>query len=167
MKPLAEKYHLILIDIIGMGSSSRPKFTAKTGEQSDLFFVDFIEKWRIAMGDLKGFILAGHSFGGYICGHYAAKYPQHLKKLLMLSPVGVPIKQENEGIPTAKFKNGKQPPKLVRTIAKTVWAKKWSPFGVMRKSGKWIGKKMIKRYTSNRMAMLPKEELADMQEYMQ
>ena len=42
------------------------------------------------MGDLKDFILAGHSFGGYICGHYAVRYPQYIKKLLMLSPAGVP-----------------------------------------------------------------------------
>jgi cardiolipin-specific phospholipase len=42
------------------------------------------------MGDMSEFILAGHSFGGYICGHYACKYPQHIKKLLMLSPAGVP-----------------------------------------------------------------------------
>jgi cardiolipin-specific phospholipase len=48
------------------------------------------------MGDMKNFFLAGHSFGGYICGTYAAKHPHHIKKLLMLSPVGVPYKpQEN------------------------------------------------------------------------
>ena len=75
MKALAENFHVILIDIIGMGSSSRPKFTATTADEADQYFIDFIEKWRVAMGDLKGFILAGHSFGGYICGHYACKYP--------------------------------------------------------------------------------------------
>jgi cardiolipin-specific phospholipase len=75
MKPLSEKFHLILIDIIGMGASSRPTFDAKTPEESDNYFVDFLEKWRIAMGGLTGFILAGHSFGGFICGHYAIKYP--------------------------------------------------------------------------------------------
>jgi pimeloyl-ACP methyl ester carboxylesterase len=37
--------------------------------------VEFLEKWRKAFGDLKGFFLAGHSFGGYICGHYVCKYP--------------------------------------------------------------------------------------------
>ena len=63
-----------MIDIIGMGSSSRPKFTAETAEEADKFFIDFLEKWRIAMGELTDFILAGHSFGGYICGHYAVKY---------------------------------------------------------------------------------------------
>ena len=27
--------------------------------------------------------------GGYIVGNYALKYPQHLSKLIMLSPIGV------------------------------------------------------------------------------
>jgi pimeloyl-ACP methyl ester carboxylesterase len=75
IRALAEKFHLILIDIIGMGSSSRPKFQATSADEADEFFVDSLEKWRQAMGDLKGFILAGHSFGGYICGHYAYRYP--------------------------------------------------------------------------------------------
>jgi pimeloyl-ACP methyl ester carboxylesterase len=75
MKPLAEKFHLILIDLIGMGGSSRPAFTAQTADEADKFFTDSLENWRMAMGDMKDFILAGHSFGGYISGHYAAKYP--------------------------------------------------------------------------------------------
>lgn len=72
-----------------MGASSRPDFKAKTATEADDFFVDSMEKWRIAMGNMSGFILAGHSFGGYICGHYAVRYPQHIIKLILLSPVGI------------------------------------------------------------------------------
>lgn len=36
----------------------------------------------------NGFILSGHSFGGYIAGMYTLAYPQHVKKLLALSPIG-------------------------------------------------------------------------------
>ena len=71
MKPLIESgfLHLILIDIIGMGASSRPNFDYNlTADEVDLYFVHFLEKWRMAMGDMKDFFLAGHSFGGYICG---------------------------------------------------------------------------------------------------
>ena len=35
-------------------------------------------------------ILAGHSFGGYMSVAYTEKYPQHVDKLILLSPVGVP-----------------------------------------------------------------------------
>jgi len=111
------------------------------------------------MNNMTGFILAGHSFGGYVVGHYAIKYPQHLKKLLMLSPAGVPAKPD--GLDLTKMEFGpkkKVPSKFSIMLAKKVWAKKWSPFGVMRKSGKFIGKKMIKSYMSKRMADLPPEE---------
>ena len=73
LKPLVEAgFHLALIDILGMGSSSRPHFDLKQSQhQAEQFFVDFLEAWRIAMCDLKDFFLAGHSFGGFICGLYA------------------------------------------------------------------------------------------------
>lgn len=31
----------------------------------------------------------GHSFGGYIAANYAIKYHQFLKKLILLSPIGI------------------------------------------------------------------------------
>jgi len=34
-------------------------------------------------------VLGGHSFGGFICGLYACRYPQYVKKLLMFSPLGI------------------------------------------------------------------------------
>lgn len=37
-------------------------------------------------------------------------------------------------------------------VAQTAWEKKWSAFGIMRKSGSWIGKKLIKSYINRRMA---------------
>lgn len=77
MKTLAAQFHLIMIDVIGMGASSRPNFNekVKTPDEADDFFVEYFEKWRVAMGNLTGFVLAGHSFGGYLCGHYASRYP--------------------------------------------------------------------------------------------
>ena len=74
-----------------MGSSSRPKDYDKKGfnpEQSINYFVEYIEKWRQAM-DITDFYLAGHSWGGYMVGNYACKYHSHIKKLLLLSPVGI------------------------------------------------------------------------------
>ena len=48
----------------------------------------YLEDWRVAMGKLRGFYLAGHSFGGYIAGIYAKKYPQHIRKVVFISPIG-------------------------------------------------------------------------------
>mmetsp|Transcript_19918 Transcript_19918/g.30673 ORF Transcript_19918/g.30673 Transcript_19918/m.30673 type:complete len:190 (-) Transcript_19918:567-1136(-) len=91
MKKLASKFYVIAIDLIGFGASSRPDdydHTTITAEESVEYFVGYIERWRKAM-ELDLFYLAGHSFGGYIVGLYASKYPQHIKKLLLLSPIGV------------------------------------------------------------------------------
>ena len=52
--------------------------------------MDFIESWRKAL-NLTNFYLAGHSYGGYIVGNYALKYSQHIKKLLLISPVGIRV----------------------------------------------------------------------------
>ena len=45
---------------------------------------------------LETFFLAGHSFGGYISGNYALRHPQRVKKLLLLSPLGMRVKPEGE-----------------------------------------------------------------------
>ncbi len=51
-----------------------------------------MEKWRVAMNNLTDLYLSGHSLGAYIVANYAVKYPQHVKKLQLVSPVGVTIK---------------------------------------------------------------------------
>ena len=86
-KKLSEYFCFITIDIIGMGSSSRPKdydYAKFTPEQSNGYFVQYIEKWRQSMGknflrsgeekEFTDFYLAGHSFGGYLSALYSLKY---------------------------------------------------------------------------------------------
>jgi cardiolipin-specific phospholipase len=68
--PLSEKYHLYMIDIIGMGASSRPTFDLKDPPQVDQYLTSWLEAWRRSVGLNKPFILAGHSFGGYLSGLY-------------------------------------------------------------------------------------------------
>jgi cardiolipin-specific phospholipase len=147
MKPLVEAgFNLIFVDILGMGASGRPTFREdQSPSEADEFFISFLERWRIAMGDLKNFYLAGHSFGGYICGHYALRYPHHIKKLLMLSPAGVMTKPANFD-EQAERRRG-----IFFKLVTTAWEKKWSPFGILRKSGSWIGRSLIKKYVNRRM----------------
>ena len=45
---------------------------------------------------LTNFYLAGHSFGAYMIGQYAYRYPQHVKKFVMLSPLGVKFYTKDE-----------------------------------------------------------------------
>lgn len=48
IKQLSEKFRLYLIDIPGMGASSRVKFNGKTKQETDDFFTDLLEDWRKA-----------------------------------------------------------------------------------------------------------------------
>lgn len=60
-----------------MGGSSWPNDFDKDefGPQETVdYLVGYLERWRIAMKLNEPFYLVGHSFGGYVVGHYAVKY---------------------------------------------------------------------------------------------
>lgn len=48
-KYLHGKFHVIAIDLIGMGCSSRPEFLANSTREAGLFFIESIEQWRQEM----------------------------------------------------------------------------------------------------------------------
>lgn len=73
---------------------------------------------------LKNFILAGHSFGGYIVGHYALKYPHFIEKLLLISPIGIREQPKGEDWRERldrRAEGGGGPPKWVRPMVNFVW----------------------------------------------
>jgi len=90
MEGLKKRFQVFFVDLIGMGGSSRSTdFNKKaTAEELSDYFTSYLEKWRIRR-NLKSFYLAGHSFGGYIAGLYTSKYPERVKKLLLVSPIGI------------------------------------------------------------------------------
>lgn len=87
-KQLSEKYHVVLFDLPGMGRSSRPKFKCKTVEETEDFFMLSIERWREKM-QLTNMVICAHSFGGYICGRYTFRYPEHVRKIVFISSLGI------------------------------------------------------------------------------
>ncbi|KAJ1979933.1 hypothetical protein H4R34_002635, partial [Dimargaris verticillata] len=92
------------IDWLGMGLSARPsklpwlqrtwrtefgpEFDQDQLSQTESFFVESLEQWRQTMGISK-MVLLGHSFGGYMSALYALRYPQHVDKLILVSPMGL------------------------------------------------------------------------------
>ncbi|CAN8102577.1 unnamed protein product [Discula destructiva] len=88
-------WRLYALDMLGMGNSSRPPFRIKAKDQkqkieeAESFFVDALEEWR-KIRNIEKFTLLGHSLGGYLAVSYALKYPGHLNKLILASPVGIP-----------------------------------------------------------------------------
>ncbi|KAJ5579228.1 cardiolipin-specific deacylase [Penicillium hetheringtonii] len=88
-------WQLHALDMLGMGRSTRPSFKIKAKEREDAireaeaWFIDALEEWRIKR-KIDRFTLLGHSLGGYMAVAYALKYPGHLNKLILASPVGIP-----------------------------------------------------------------------------
>lgn len=88
-------WRLYALDMLGMGNSSRPAFRIKAKNpdekiaEAENFFVDALEEWR-KIRNIEKFTLLGHSLGGYLAVSYALKYPGHLNKLILASPVGIP-----------------------------------------------------------------------------
>ncbi|GME63261.1 Alpha beta hydrolase fold protein [Neofusicoccum parvum] len=88
-------WRLYALDMLGMGRSSRPPFKIRAKDrkgkitEAENWFIDALEEWRVQKG-IEKFTLLGHSMGGYMVTAYALKYPGHLEKLVLVSPVGIP-----------------------------------------------------------------------------
>lgn len=88
-------WKLYALDMLGMGRSSRPPFKVHAKDQAgkiaeaENWFIDALEEWRV-LKRIDKFTLLGHSMGGYMAVAYALKYPGHLNKLILASPVGIP-----------------------------------------------------------------------------
>ena len=130
-KRLTEHFYVIAFDIIGMGASSRPDFESLNHVDANAYMLRVIEEWRKSI-DLTNFILAGHSYGGYLCGLYAAWKPEHIKKLMLLSPLGVKQRPPNFKLNNVRFRHGNPPPGFVLYLAKKFWGKV-TPLSFLRK----------------------------------
>lgn len=88
-------WKIYALDMLGMGRSTRPPFKVHAKDakgkiaEAESWFVDSLEEWRKSR-KIEKFTLLGHSMGGYMAVAYALKYPGHLKKLILASPVGIP-----------------------------------------------------------------------------
>lgn len=132
LKELSKSYYLYIVDHLGMGHSTRPRFEATGVLDTEDFFTDAFEQFRIQSG-LERFILVGHSFGGYIAGCYTIKYPQHIEKLLFLSTVG--ISTIPEGYDYVKELRGDWKSRWIQKILMVLWVKRVPPAKVLRSFG--------------------------------
>jgi len=92
--------------------------------------------------------------GGYISANYALKYPQHLERLILASPVGVPKPPEK------MFQNSHWMYKAGSRVQRFTG---WSPFTIVRLAGHY-GPTLARKYTSRRFppeAFLDQEALHD------
>ena len=88
MPPLAQKFHLYAIDVLGFGLTERPL-------ESQYYSYDSYVKQVKGFMDVKGIesaILAGNSMGGAISLHCALEYPEQVDKLILIDSGGYPLK---------------------------------------------------------------------------
>ena len=140
--------------------TSMVHFNAASAEK---FFVESLESWR-KHNNLSKMTLAGHSMGGYLSVAYAEQYPQHVEKLILLSPVGVPEKKEEDEHIMASL------PFYVRGIFKTVrymFECGITPGAFLRSLPYSKSKSMVDSYIWRRLPSIEcEEEQANLSEYL-
>lgn len=186
---------LYALDMLGMGNSSRPTFKISAKEKQDKvieaenFFIDALEEWRKAR-KIERFTLLGHSLGGYLAVSYALKYPGHLNKLILASPVGIPedpfavnsalpepeestmnneftqsqevTTESNTPAPSARAANSARRPMPGWLV--WLWDQNVSPFSIVRLAGP-LGPRFVSGWTSRRFSHLPPEEAQALHNY--
>lgn len=82
----SETHHCFAPDLIGFGDSEHPEIPYSIQWQSEIL-EEFFENLR-----LKNIYLVGDSLGAWIASRYALNYPERVKGLILLSPIGVDAK---------------------------------------------------------------------------
>ncbi|KAF2207537.1 hypothetical protein CERZMDRAFT_122659 [Cercospora zeae-maydis SCOH1-5] len=182
-------WKLYALDMLGMGRSSRPPFSVVKSKdregkarEAESWFVDALEEWRVKKG-IDKMTLMGHSLGGYMAVCYALKYPGHLNKLILASPVGIPedpyaVSDETEpqsstmqteftpsqGEPASRSQQPAPPKRKMPWWLTSLWDANISPFSIVRLSGP-LGPRLVSGWTSRRFAHLPEDEAQALHDY--
>jgi len=162
---LKKHYHVIMFDLLGMGRSSRPKFNCRTPEESENFFVVSFEKWREKMG-LGNMVILAHSFGGYISGKYALRFPQHVKKIIFISSLGIDKAPEDSKAQVRKLMDKQHWTSRVVFKIYRMLPFKLTPFMPLRAMGRFTSPVFVKFFMKKRMAGIPKEHFNTAYKYL-
>ncbi|CAO3626728.1 unnamed protein product [Cunninghamella echinulata] len=186
-------WKIYAIDWLGMGRSSRPKWTiTKKSKQTwddiveevEEHFVESLEDWRKSVG-LEKMTLVGHSMGGYFASCYSLKYPERVEKLVLVSPAGIAepprdlIQEPPNKSPQELLENEAQeigdamqaeaqaqaaPRRKIPGWASYLWDRNISVMSIVRMTGPY-GASLVNKYASRRFAHLSTEEQHDLYDY--
>lgn len=114
----------------------------------------------------------GHSLGGYLATRYALKYPEHVQKLVLLSPMGLPVPPiaEQEGDENERRFNLDKLNISVTGLVLSPWlVRMWNnnitPQLLIRAAGPW-GPRLVSKYVDARFPCLNEDELGDLRDYL-
>lgn len=80
----SERYCVVLPDLLGFGSSPARDRLPPLADTAELL-ADWMQRLRLPRAHL-----VGHSMGGQIAVHLAARHPELLDRLVLVDPAGVP-----------------------------------------------------------------------------
>lgn len=161
-KQLSSQYRVFVLDLMGMGRSTRPVFDAKDHEETEIFFVNPLEICRQYLR-LDKMILVGHSFGGYIAGCYYERYPERVSKLVMLSPAGVSKASDDHDYETW-LKSQSWFKRNILKATRYLWNKDLTPGSLIRFGGPIAGP-VIKMFFKKSHSVMTDEEVHHIKVY--
>ena len=85
VEQLSRHYRLVRLDVPGFGLTG----PMASGDYTPEYAVEFFEKVRTLLGEER-FHLVGNSLGGFLSWYYAACYPQHVERLILIDPLCYP-----------------------------------------------------------------------------
>ena len=147
------------LDWFGWGVSSRPAWPKNLDtQQAEDILVESLEAWRAA-NDMPKMILAGHSMGGYVSVAYAERYPQHVERLVLLSPAGVPeetpemVQQRAEQLATRPWTM-----RLLFYVAQRLFEAQYTPGSILRTLSTSRGYGWVSNYVEKRLPAISDPE---------
>ena len=111
--------------------------------------------------------LVGHSLGGYISTKYAAKYPQYVEKILLLSPMGVEeCKNEAGESYIHPDINNHFVKRNMFKLARCMIKNNRSPFDLMRFIGRFTAPFFIQDSVKRKFKSVPEEDFDKLYSYL-
>lgn len=105
--------------------------------------------------NITDFYLVGHSWGGYISGLYSLQYSQHIKKLILVSPIGFQFEPDDFNWYKIETRSGFRagpPPNMFGVGGyEWAWSKRINHFQIYRYFGEFVGRKAWRSHAFNRM----------------
>jgi abhydrolase domain-containing protein 6 len=89
-RPLTARYHVIALDLLGFGESSKPDASYDVGSQTER-----LAAFAKQLGIHK-LHLIGNSMGGHIAALYAARYPEQVLSVALLDNAGITAPHKSE-----------------------------------------------------------------------
>jgi cardiolipin-specific phospholipase len=148
------------LDWFGWGISSRPPWPKNlTTQQAEDILVESLEAWRVAQDNMPKMILAGHSMGGYVGVAYAERYPQHVERLVLLSPAGVP-EETTEMVRQRKEQLASRPwtMRLLFYAAQRLFEAQYTPGSILRTLSTSRGYGWVSNYVEKRLPAISDPE---------